>query len=47
MNEQLARKTSFDYRKEIIRRMKRIKRKAFHIDIFRLLLKYKIKYTQK
>ncbi len=41
MNEQLARTNSFDYRKEIIRRMKRIKRKACHIAIFRLVLKYK------
>ena len=46
MNEQQARKISFEYRKEIIRRMKQIRRKAFHIDIFLLVLKYKIKYTQ-
>ena len=46
-NERTAgEKNSFDYRKEIIRRMKQIKRKAFHIDIFLLVLKYKIKYTQ-
>ena len=27
--------------------MKQIKRKAFHIDIFLLVLKYEINYTQK
>ena len=46
MNEKLSRKISFEYRKEIIRRMNQIKRKDFYIDIFRLVLKYRIKYTQ-
>ena len=46
MNEKLSRKISFEYRKEIIRRMNQIKRKDFYIDIFRLVLKYRIRYTQ-
>ena len=46
MNEKLSRKISFEYRKEIIRRMNQIKRKDFYIDIFRLVVKYRIRYTQ-